>query len=110
MREGTDVLEAHVVAAVHEGPRLAPEDHPLGRANARAVVDPLLDEVRRYAGTRTRVARDVHRITSDGVGYRHSPDEPLELDDVVAGDRVRELRILQRCRRPDDFDLLIFRQ
>src|SRR5690242_12268079 len=41
VRERADVVEADVIAPVHERARLAPENHPLGRANAGAVVDPL---------------------------------------------------------------------
>src|SRR4029078_11484007 len=110
MRERSDVIEPDVIAAMHERARLAAEDHPLSRAHAGAVVDPLLDEVRRDRGLRSRVARDVHRITRHRLRHWYPPDEALELDDVASGHRVRELRILTRRRRTHDVDLLIFRQ
>src|SRR5690349_22900570 len=85
-----------MVAPMHERAGLAAENHPLGRAHAGPVVDPLLDEIRRHARHRSRIARDVHCITRHRFRYRHSPHEPLELDDVVPGDRVENLGIFSQ--------------
>ena len=100
-----DVLEAHVVAAVHERARLAAEDEMLRRARAGAVRHPLLDEVRRLGPGPAR-AREADGVARHRLGDRHAADELLERDDVGAGHRVLEAMRLDRRRRRRDLHLL----
>ena len=105
-----DVVEAHVVAPVHQRARLAAEDEMLRRARAGAVGDPLLDEVRRLRARPAR-AREAHRVSRHRLGDRHASHELLERDDVLAGHRVLEAMVLHRRRRRRDLRLrLIFGQ
>ena len=59
-----------------------------------------------------RAARphDVERVAHDRLGHRHLAHQPLERNQILAGDRAFELRILDRRRRPDHAELLVVRR
>ena len=88
VRQRADVLEADVIAAAGQRARLAAEHQVLRRADAGAERHPLLDEVLGVAvffGRRR--ADDVERVAHHRLGHRHLAHQPLERDQVVAGDR-----------------------
>ena len=110
VRQRADVLEAHVIAAARQRPRLAAEHQILRRAHAGAERHPLLDEVLGVRVLRPAGAHDVERVPHHRLGHRHLAHQPLERDQIVAGDRPLELRILNRRRRPHDVELLVVRR
>ena len=55
-------------------------------------------------------AHDVERVAHHRLRHRHLAHQPLERDQVLAGDRPLELRVLNRRRRADDVDLLVVRR
>src|SRR3982751_4437983 len=77
-----------------------------GEDAAGPVGDVLFDDSRR-GGPGPTHPRDVHCITSHGIGDWHAPHELLEGDDVRAADGVLEPIVLDRCRRLHDLDLLL---
>ena len=106
--ERGDVVARHVVAAIHERPRLGGERQEHRGAHARAVLDVLAHDVRRERILRTRGPDEIHRETIDRLGDRDLPDEPLELHDLF-GSRagLNGRNVHARRVAVDDRDLLV---
>ena len=108
VRQGPDVVEAHVVAAAGERPRLAAEHEILRRAHAGAEGDELLHEVGGIAVLGPAGAHDVERVPHHRLGHRHLAHQALE------GDRGRRRETglsnsgaRMAGRRPHHLDLLV---
>ena len=111
MRKRADVLEADVVPAAHQGPGFSAEHEVLRRPHARAVRDPLLDEIRR---TPVRAgpagADDRQRVLQHFLGHGDFPNQLLKRDDVFPCHGMLELVVLNPRRGPHDLQLLLLRQ
>ena len=97
-----------VITPVHQRLGLGAEDHELRRANAGAVLHPLVDEVRRLRGVGTGHPHQVNGVTEDRLRDRHPPHEPVEGAQVVARDPGLQGELTQRGRGVDDLHLLVF--
>jgi hypothetical protein len=110
MREGLDVVEAHVVPALGQGLGLRPEDQVLRGAHARAERHVLLHQLRRAVGLRPAGPDPSQRVAHHRLGDRHASHKTLERNQIRAGHRPLELRVEDRRRRPHDVELLVFRR
>ena len=109
MSEGTHVPHRHMVASLHQRPRLPSEDQCLGRPQTSAPLDPFLDELRCVGPTRARRINETNRIPGHLVRHDHLTNQPLKLQDVLAvEDAIRRPRLVG-CRRRHDAHLIILR-
>ena len=96
LRQRLDVLDRHVVAAVHQRARLAAADQRLRRAQPGAPLHPFLDEIRRAGPAGPRRIDQTHGIARDLLGDHHLPRELLELQDVGPAQHARRRRPARR--------------
>src|SRR5439155_4997719 len=76
--ERLNVLDRHVIAAVHERARLRAAHERLRRAQAGAPLHPFLDEFRRVHTARARGAHQAGGIARDLLGDHHLAGVPTE--------------------------------
>jgi hypothetical protein len=107
VRQRADVVEADVIAPVHQRPRLAAQHQVLGGANARAECHPLAHRFGTRRRLRTAGTHEVQRVPHDRLGDRYLANQSLERHEVGARHRALEYRILKRRRGAHDFELLI---
>ena len=88
-RQRGDVLVGHVIAAARQRAGLGGQHEELRGADAGAVVDVLLDEVRAPAAVVARGAHQIDDVARDRFGDRHHAHQLLEIENLLGvGDRV----------------------
>src|SRR3989449_6722946 len=88
--EGLNIFHCNVVTPVYQSQRFCAENQELRCAQAGAVIQVLLDKIRRIRASRTARAGELDRITHDYVRDRHFANETLEFDDIRSADGLFE--------------------
>ena len=83
-RQRVDVGDRHVIAAVHQRPRLPGEDERLRGAQPGAPLHPLADELVIALASRPRRVHQPHRVARHVLGDDDLPHQLLDLEDLGA--------------------------